>query len=476
MIRYVEFGNWNRKEGVLMATTTTMKGPIKQLNLFHLTWPIFLEVFLFMLMGIADTFMLSAVSDDAVSGVGAANQYVHVAILILEVVGNGAAIVVAQYLGSKRYLEASKISALAVTLNLTFGLIMSVIFVVFSRHMMIAMNLQGDVLEHASKYLIIVGGGIFLQAIINSLSAIIRVHGFTKQTMYVSVGMNIFHVVGNYALIFGKFGFPELGVQGAAISSVASRFLALLVFFWLLYRVMEYRIEWRYYITLSKEYIWKILQIGIPSAFEQVMYQGCQIVFLYYVTYLGTESLAARQYAVNISMFTYLFAIAIGMGTAIIVGRFVGGNEQDQAYTSVWTSIKWALLFTVTMVTLVIIFRYRLMGLFTDNEDIIKIGASVLLLSILLETGRTINIIIINSLRAAGDAKYPVIIGSFSMVAMSLPLGYLLVFQLDMGLVGVWLAIAADEWTRAIIMYFRWKSRRWERYALVSPKKERPKF
>ena len=456
-----------------MATNPVKKSPVKQLNLFHLTWPIFLEVFLFMLMGIADTFMLSAVSDDAVSGVGAANQYVHVAILILEVVGNGAAIVVAQYLGSKRYFEASKISALAVTLNLTFGLIMSVIFVVFSKNMMIAMNLQGDVLEHASKYLVIVGGGIFLQAIINSLSAIIRVHGFTKQTMYVSVGMNIFHVLGNYALIFGKFGFPELGVQGAAISSVASRFLALLVFFWLLYRVMEYRIEWRYYITLSKEYIWKILQIGIPSAFEQVMYQGCQIVFLYYVTYLGTESLAARQYATNISMFTYLFAIAIGMGTAIIVGRFVGAGEKDHAYTSVWTSIKWALLFTVTMVTLVILFRYPLMGLFTDNEDIIKIGASVLLLSILLETGRTINIIIISSLRAAGDAKYPVLIGSFSMAAMSLPLGYFLVFVLDMGLVGVWLAIAADEWTRAVIMYFRWKSRRWERYALVSPDKSR---
>ena len=117
----------------------------------------------------------------------------------------------------------------------------------------------------------------------------------------------------------------------------------------------------------QKNIFGKILQIGIPSAFEQVMYQGCQIVFLYYVTYLGAESLAARQYAVNISMFTYLFAIAIGMGTAIIVGRLVGGNEQDEAYTSVWTSVKWALLFTLCMVTLVIIFRYPLMGLFTDN-------------------------------------------------------------------------------------------------------------
>ncbi|WP_391118165.1 MATE family efflux transporter [Psychrobacillus sp. L3] len=443
-----------------------------KLSLFHLTWPIFLEVFLFMLMGIADTFMLSALSDNAVSGVGAANQYIHIAILILEVVGNGAAIVVSQYLGSKRYIEASKISGLAVTLNLGVGIVLSISFILFSKSLMTAMNLQGDVLVYAYKYLSIVGGAIFLQAVINALAAIIRVHGYTKQTMFVSLGMNIIHVFGNYVLIFGKFGFPELGVQGAAISSVVSRFVALLIFFWLLYQVMEYRVKVHYYFTISKEYIRKILKIGLPSAFEQILYQGCQIVFLYYVTYLGAESLAARQYAVNISMFTYLFAIAIGMGTAIIVGRFVGADEKEEAYKSVWASLKWALLFTFVMVVIVMIFRVGLMSLFTNNEQIIKIGSSVLVLSILLETGRTMNIVIINSLRAAGDASFPVAIGALSMVMMSLPLGYVLVFVLDLGLPGIWLAIAADEWTRAIIMYFRWKSRRWERFALVHPQGE----
>ena len=446
--------------------------PKEKLSLFHLTWPIFLEVFLFMLMGLADTFMLSAVSDNAVSGVGTANQYIHIAILILEVVGNGAAIVVSQYLGSRRYLEAAKISALAITLNLFVGLIMSVIFILSSNQLMVMMNLQGDVLHYAQSYLVIVGGGIFLQAIINSLAAIIRVHGWTKQTMFVSLGMNVLHVVGNYILIFGNFGAPELGVQGAAISSVVSRLLALFVFFWLLYQALEVKVEIKYYFTLSKEYVRKILYIGLPSALEQILYQVCQIVFLYYVTYLGAESLAARQYANNISMFTYLFAIAIGMGTAIIVGRFVGAGEKDAAYKQLWFSVKAALIFTVTIALVVTIFRESLMKLFTDNPEVIKIGASVLLLSLLLETGRTFNITIINTLRAAGDARFPVKIGFLSMVCMSLPLGYLLVFVLDLGLVGVWLAIAADEWTRAIIVLFRWKSRKWERFALVTPKEK----
>ncbi|WP_060207243.1 MATE family efflux transporter [Sporosarcina koreensis] len=450
----------------------TANGPGKKLNLFHLTWPIFLELFLFMLMGLADTFMLSALSDDAVSGVGAANQYVMIAILVLEVVGNGAAIVVSQYLGSRRFIEASKISALAVSLNLLVGLGISGVFILFTSRMMNAMNLQGEVLAHAEAYLIIVGGGIFLQAIINSLAAVIRVHGFTKQTMFVSLGMNIIHVIGNYALIFGKFGMPALGVQGAAISSVGSRLIAVFVFIWLLYRVLEYRIEFHYYITWSKEYVKKILHIGLPSAFEQILYQACQIVFLYYVTYLGTEALAARQYATNISMFSYLFALAIALGTSIIVGRLVGSGEKEEVYHQVWASLRRALIFTVILVALVMTFRYPLMRLFTDNEQIIQLGASVLLLSCLLETGRTFNMVIINSLRASGDAKFPVLMGALSMVMMSLPLGYFFVFVLDLGLVGVWLAISVDEWTRAIIMSLRWKSRVWERYALVEPVRE----
>ncbi|ATP39812.1 MATE family efflux transporter [Solibacillus sp. R5-41] len=437
------------------------------LSLFKLTWPLFLELFLFMLMGLADTFMLSAVSDDAVAGVGTANQYIQIAILLLGVIGTGASIVVSQYLGSRLIGEASKIAALSVTLNLIIGLVLSGVFLLMSDQIMQMMNLEGAVLEFAQSYLAIVGGFIFVQALITSLASVIRVQGWTKQTMFVSLGMNVVHVILNYILIFGKFGAPVLGVEGAAISSVISRILASIVFFWLLYQALEVRIKIQDYYTFTKDYITKILKIGIPSALEQVLYQTSQIILLYYVTYIGAEALSARQYAVNISMFTYLFAMAIGMGTAILVGRYVGAGEKDRAYQSVWFSVKSALIFTFVMVALVTFFREPLIGLFTDNDEIIRIGASVLLLSVLLETGRTINITIINSLRAAGDATYPVRIGIVSMIFIGLSLGYVFVFVFDLGLVGVWLAITCDEWIRAILVLIRWKSRKWERYAII---------
>ncbi|MUT66544.1 MATE family efflux transporter [Paenibacillus sp. NEAU-GSW1] len=427
-----------------------------------------------MLMGIADTLMLSAISDNAVSGVGAANQYLHIAILVLEVIGNGASIVVAQYLGSRKMLEAARISALAVTMNLIVGLVISGFFLLFCNQILQGLHLQGEILEHAKSYLSFVGGFIFLQAIINSLAAIIRVHGFTKEAMLVSLGMNVVHIIGNYALIFGNFGFPEMGVHGAAISTVISRGIALIVFFWLLYRIMEIKVQFRYYLSLSKTYVGKILKIGVPSATEQVMYQSCQMVFLYYATFLGNESMAARQYASNISMFIYLMAFAIGIGTSILVGRFVGADRKDDAYSRVWQSVKSASLSTIVMVALVMIFREPLMSIFTDDMSIIEIGAHVLLYSVILETGRTINIILVNSLRASGDARYPLWVGMVTMVGISLPLGYLLVFVMDMGLPGIWLAIAADEWLRAVIMSLRWRSRAWEKHALVKHDRSEP--
>ncbi|WP_138495671.1 MATE family efflux transporter [Paenibacillus pinistramenti] len=435
--------------------------------MFRLTWPIFLELLLFTLMGSVDTFMISSVSDDAVAGVGAANQIIWIAILVLEVIGNGAAIVVAQYLGSKKTVEAAQVTANAITINLAVGLVLSAVFLLSGGHMLKLMHVNGAILDYASDYIQIVGGGIFLQALINALSATIRTHGFTKQTMIVSLLMNVFHVAGNYVLIYGHFGFPAMGVQGAAISTVFSRFVCLIIFFWLLYRVMEVRVRFHYYLNLSKLYIAKILKIGIPSAFESIVYQMCQLTFTMYVTYLGAEAMATRQYAVNISSYIYLFSMAIGMGTAIIVGHYVGSRRQQDAYTKVFQSVKWALAATIIVDLIIIAFRIPLFHLFTDDQAIIKLGAQVLLLSIVLETGRTVNIVIINSLRASGDAKFPVYMGLISMVCMSLPLGYLLVFQLHLGLAGIWLAIAADEWTRAVIMYFRWRSRAWENYSLV---------
>ncbi|MBM7116901.1 MATE family efflux transporter [Archangium primigenium] len=446
-----------------------MDAPRPTLGLFRLTWPLFLELLLFMLMGTSDTLMLSGVSDEAVSAVGVVNQYTNLCIFIMNVVSHGAGIVVAQYLGARRSAEAARISALALTLNLMMGLVVSALLLSLGDFILGHMNLEGEVLAHARAYMRIAGGFIFLQALINVCAGLIRTYGFTRQSMYVSLGMNVLHVLCNYALIFGHFGLPAMGVTGAAVSTGVSRAVALVVFVGMLYRVMDVRMAPRDYVTFSSEYLGKLLKVGVPAAIEQVTYHCCQTTFLYFITFLGPVALASRQYAVAISQYIYLFSLAVGMGTAILVGRLVGAGRPEEALRRTVDSLKWAVAVTVGVDLAVILVREPLLGQFTLNAEVVALASQVLVLSLLLESGRSFNLVLVTSLRAAGDARFTVYMAFVSMVCMSLPLGYVLVFRFHLGLPGIWLAIAADEWTRGLVFWFRWKSRAWERQSLVAP-------
>ena len=450
-------------------TTEVVANARQEPGLFRLTWPIFFEIFLFMLMGTADTLMLSGVSDAAVSAVGVVNQYIFICILIMEVVSHGASIVVAQYLGAKRRAEASRIAAQAITMNFLLGLTVSAGLLLSGDAILGRMNLEAQTLSYARTYWNIAGGFLFLQALINVCSGLIRTYGFTRQSMYVAMGMNVVHVLGNWVLSFGHLGVPAHGVAGAAMSTVMSRAVALGVFAWMLYRVMDVRMARRDFVALTREYVRKILRVGVPSAVEQLTYHGCQTVFLYYVTFLGPAALAARQYANALSHYVFLGSLAIGMGTSIIVGRLVGANRSAEAYARVLKSLKWSVGITVAVDLTAILFREPLIHLFTHDGDILRMASQVLVLGLLLETGRSFNLVLVNALRAAGDATFPVYMGVLSMVCMSVPLGYFLVFHLHLGLAGVWLAVAADEWTRGMAMWMRWRSRAWERQSLVTP-------
>jgi putative MATE family efflux protein len=441
------------------------------LGLLRLTWPIFLEYLLFMLMGTADTLMLSGVSDDAVAAVGVVTQYIFVCTMIMGVVSHGASVIVAQYLGARRAQEAARLVALCITLNLLLGLTVSASLWLVGDTLLSHVNLRGAVLVHARTYLGIAGGFLFLQALINIFSSMLRTYGFTRQAMFIAIGMNLLHVLGNFLLISGHFGAPALGVAGAALSNVASRAVALGVFVWMLHRVMEVRMAPRDYVTFSPEYIRKVLKVGIPSAVEQFTSYACQTVYLYYVSFLGSAALASRQYAMAISQYIYLGCLAIGFGTAILVGRWVGAHRTEDAYRQVLSSLKWSATFSLLVDGLAILLRKPLVGLFTDNAEILELTAHIIALSLVLESGRSINLVLVHALRAAGDTAFIATVGVFSMAGMGLSLGYCFVFQLHLGLAGVWLAMAADEWLRGLVFGWRWRSRAWARQSLVTPER-----
>lgn len=439
----------------------------KQIGLLALTWPIFIELFLHMLMGSTDTFMLSHISDEAVAAVGVANQLIFFMILVFGFVATGTAVLVSQNLGAGLQVDARKISGLSLSLNLVFGVLVSVIVVGFNDLFLQMFNLTPEIHRLAQQYLTIVGGTLFTQALLVTASAILRANGLTKEAMVISVVMNIIHLAGNSLFIYGLFGVPEMGVQGVAISTAISRAIAVILIFRLLYRRLPMKIAIEDYLNFNKSFIKKILKIGVPSAGENVVYNTSQMAITVIIGLMGAMALTTRVYTFNIMSFMMLFGIAIGQGTQILIGYKVGAREFDKAYHQLLKSLKLSIIITMAITVIIVSIREPILGVFTTNKEIIREGSKVLLLCLILEPGRTFNIVVISSLRAAGDAVFPVKMAFVSMWGISVPLAYILGIKMGFGLSGVWIAFIVDEWFRGIIMYIRWKSRAWEKKVLV---------
>lgn len=447
-----------------------LKKNAKKLTLFALTWPIFIEMLLHMIMGNADTLMLSQYSDNAVAAVGFANQILFLIIVMFGFVATGTSILVAQNLGAKDGRSAREVIVVSLSVNIAFSLLLSLVLYFGAETFLRWLRAPEELMTDAITYLQIVGGFSFLTAMIMTVSAGLKSYGFTRDAMYVTIGMNILNIIGNYLFIFGPFGIPVLGVQGVAIATTVSRLVGFVLIIILLIRRIDQPLPFKLFFKVPKLHVANLLKIGIPSAGEHLAYNISQIVILYFIATMGTETITARIYTFNIMMFIFIFSVAIGQGNQILIGHQVGAKQYEKAYKTCIRSLGIAMSLTLTMALIVAFSSGFLLNIFTDNLNIIALSTTLLWITIILEPGRTFNLVVINALRAAGDVRFPVYMGIASMWGISVPLAYFLGIYLEMGLVGVWLAYVADEWFRGVIMLLRWRSRVWQTMSFVPDK------
>ncbi|GFZ32896.1 putative transporter YisQ [Clostridium zeae] len=446
---------------------TNKKKEKKQLTVFNLTWPIFIETLLFMLLGSVDTLMLSRYSDNSVAAVGVSNQLISMMNIMFGILSTGTSVLIAQNLGAGNKKMASKVATVSLIINLLFGLLLSGIMYFAAHGILGAMGIRPELMKFAVQYLQIVGGFLFMQAVMMTCTAIVRSHGLTKISMYVTIGMNVLHVVLDYVFIFGAFGVPVLGVSGVAISTNISKLLGLIVMIFVVFRNVERGFSIKNLKPFPTKIVKDLLKIGVPTAGEQLSYNVSQLVITYFINFLGNEALTTKAYVQNIVMFAYLFSIAIGQGTEILIGHLVGAEENDKAYKTCIHSLKLALKISFGIGIIFALLRNQALCIFTSNPNILAVGGVILIIDAFLEPGRSFNLVVINSLRASGDVKFPVYMGIFSMWGVSVTLSYLLGIKLGLGLAGMWIAFACDEWFRGVLMLWRWRTRKWEKMAFV---------
>ena len=446
---------------------TKEKAISEKTSLFQLSWPIFVETLLAMLIGNVDTIMLSNYSDTAVGAVSNANQILNLLTLMFSIIASATGVVVAQYLGAKLYDKLSEIYSVSVGFNLVISGVISLAIMIFGKGMLRLIKIPDSLLTEANSYLVILGGFIFLQAMFNTFTQIFRSNGKTKIGMIISLLVNVANIFGNYLFLYGPLRFLNLGVKGVAISSVVSRMIALGIAIYFFVKYIPGNISMKYFKKFPVHTLKKLLLIGIPSAGESISYSISQICIMSFVNMLGLVAVNAKAYASVLTNFAYVFSVSMAQGMQILVGHYVGAGKEDVAYKRVLKTLRVAIILSFQLATINYIISPKTLQIFTKNKETLELAVKVMALDIFLEFGRATNLVVIQSMRAAGDVKFPTYLGMASMWGVSVLLGYVFGIVFHFGLLGVWFAMALDEWVRAIIVYIRWKKGGWRGKAVV---------
>ncbi len=439
--------------------------PSKAPTLLSIAWPIFIEQSLRILIGTVDTFMVSHVSDGAVAALGIANQFVVLALICFNFIGIGASVIITHHLGAKDGPGAACIATSAIAVNAWVGLATSLVAFTLAAPLLRLMQLPESLMGYALPFLTLMGGTLFMEAMNTSIGAALRAHGHTRDAMVVTIIQNVLNIAGSCVLLFGLFGAPRMGVTGVALASVLSRVVASIIFWILLDRRLHLPLRFRDFFDLPLARLKRILHIGLPAAGEHMSYWVSLMVITSFAARLGGDSLATMTYTMNINRLVILFSLALGLGTEIFIGRMIGAGQFDEAYRAVLKSVRTGLLIAASASVVVALLARPLLGVFSHDPEIIAGGILLLHLAVIYEPGRVFNIVIINALRATGDARFPVQIAVCSQWLFSVPLCWLLGLKLGFGLPGIWVAMMIEEWFRGLMMRYRWNGRHWLKHA-----------
>ena len=437
-------------------------------SLFQLSWPIFIELTLFMLMGMVDTFMLSAYSDNAVAAVGMSNQVINLIGVMFNFVAAGTIILVSQNLGAKNQTKACEVSIVSIGANFLIGIILSVVMITCSKYILTFMNTPLEIMDITLNYTKIIGSFLFLMAIQPVLSGILRSFGYTKHSMIITLIANLINICGNALFIYGLFGVKELGPVGVAISTVFSRFVTVVLIAVIIYRKIEFKFSTHFFKSWPLQDVKNILKIGVPSALEQLAYSTSQVIIISFVSMLGTLAITTRVYTGNISMFVYLFSLAIAQGNQVLVGYLIGEKKTDEVSHQTFKTQRLAVSVSLGLSIICYLGSDFLFGIFTSDANILSLGHTLLLINVFLEIGRAPNLVLTNALKAAGDINYPFILGIVGMWVICIPVAYVLGIWFGLGLAGIWIAFAVDECFRGLVFTIRWKSQKWVNKSFIS--------
>jgi len=436
-----------------MFTSTALK---------QLILPLIVEQVLAVSIGMADTIMIASVGEASVSAVSLVDSLSNFFLQLFAAICTGGAVVVAQYIGQKDRAKAGDAAKQLIYSATLLALIIMVFLLAFNRQILglIYGSLDSEVMRNAEIYFMYILISFPFIAIYNSGAALFRSMGDSRTSMNIALIMNFINISGNAVLIYGA----RWGVAGAGTATLVSRTVAALLMLLLvsrrgdklhLHHLLRVRFHW--------PMIKRILRIGIPSGIEGSMFHIGRILVQSLIASFGTTALAANAIANAIAGFANIPGTAIGLATVTVVGQCMGAGEPQQAeyFTKrlLWMVYLSLLIITVSLSLMVV----PMVGLFRLSQASSTLAVQVLRICFIMNAlFWPLSFSLPQALRAAGDARFTMLVSVSSMWAFRIALSYLLGKYLGMGLMGVWIAMYIDWVCRSICFTTRFLRGKWK--------------
>ncbi len=438
-------------------------------DLLRLIIPLVIEQFLLMTVGMADTVMVTTSGEAVVSGVSLVDNINTLIIQIFSALSTGGAVVVAQYLGRREAHNAKLASKQLLYTMTAVSVFLMAMALIFRQHILglIFGQVEPDVMESALVYFLITAAAYPMMGIYNAGSALFRAMGNSNVSMFCSLIVNVVNIAVNAVLIYGF----HMGAAGAGLGTLASRIAAAVIIMTLLgHKNNTIRVEGVFHFEIRTDMIKRILFVGIPNGLENGMFQAGKLVVLNLIATFGTSAVAANAIANSIAGVVNVPGMSIGLAIITVIGRCMGAGETGQAshYTKRLVGASYMCMFVMS--ACMFFFADTLVSWFNLTPQAMEMAAQV------LRACAVGNVLfwpmaftLPNSLRAAGDAVFTMVVSLCSMFACRVALSYVLAcsWGFDMGLLGVWLAMIADWVVRGIFFLWRYRQGKWKKLRVI---------
>ena len=431
--------------------------------LIRLIVPLIIEQLLLMTVGMADTVMVTTAGEATVSGVSLVDNINTLIIQIFSALSTGGAVVVAQYLG-RQETHSAKTAAKQLLYAMTgISAVLMILALIFRQHILslIFGQVEPAVMDSALVYFLLTAAAYPFMGIYNAGAALFRAMGNSKVSMINSFIINVINILVNAILIFG-FG---MGAAGAGIGTLVSRIAAAVIIMVMLrHPGLTVQVDDIFHFEFNGSMIRRILFIGIPTGMENGMFQAGKLMVLNLITTFGTSAVAANAIANSISGVINVPGSAMGLAIITVIGRCIGAGDTRQAVHYTKLLVGCSYLSMLIMGSALFFSADFLVTLFNLSPEAMAMASQVLkLCAIANMLFWPMAFTLPNSLRAAGDAVFTMVVSLTTMFVCRVALSYVFAcsWGLGLGLLGVWLAMFCDWIVRAVCFLWRYWRGRW---------------